>query len=126
MVFAFCWAGRNREVLSSVLQSMHPKKSRDPASQVPSLWNCIWAERCSICEDMNELIVLLYKVASMCVSWRVLIAVPSCCGNTMKGPFLLVPFRLYHIWFLGSQRLHIYESCDYPTHQWYSQMFVNY
>lgn len=67
MVFAFCWAGRNREVLSSVLQSMHPKKSRDPASQVPSLWNCIWAERCSICKDMNELIVLLYKVASMCV-----------------------------------------------------------
>lgn len=47
-------AGCDHKMLSSVLQSMHPEKSRDPSSQVSCLWNCFWAKRYSFCENLTK------------------------------------------------------------------------
>ncbi|KAK4482945.1 hypothetical protein RD792_010118 [Penstemon davidsonii] len=47
-------AGCNFEMLPSILQSMHPKEFGITASQVSRLWNSIWAKRCSISEDLND------------------------------------------------------------------------
>lgn len=41
-------AGRDCEMLPSILQPMHPEKFRNQAPQVPRLWNSVWPERCSI------------------------------------------------------------------------------
>lgn len=42
--FVLYVAGGYCQVLSSILQSLHSKKSRDPTSEVSRLWNCIWTK----------------------------------------------------------------------------------
>lgn len=70
--------GCNREVLSSFLQSMHPKKPRDSPSEVSCMWKCIWSKWRSVCKDIEELqlnsVVVVSNLASMkpqplCSSW---------------------------------------------------------
>lgn len=48
------FSGSDCQMLSSVLQSMHTEKPRAAPPQMPWLWNCIWAERCSVCENLKQ------------------------------------------------------------------------
>jgi len=70
--------GCNREVLSSFLQSMHPKKPRDSPSEVSRMWKCIWSKWRSVCKDIEELqrnsVVVVSNLAStkpqpLCSCW---------------------------------------------------------
>lgn len=51
--FGLYWTGGDCQVLSSVLQSMHTKKPWAPSPQMSRLWNRVWTERRSLCQNMR-------------------------------------------------------------------------
>lgn len=48
------FAGGNCEMLSSLLQAMHPTKLRDPTPEMSRLRHRLWPERCPGCQNVTH------------------------------------------------------------------------
>lgn len=57
--------GGNCEVLSSILQLLCSKESRDPSPEVSCLWNSVWSEWHTVCKDMKALSCIMIPPPSL-------------------------------------------------------------